>query len=136
MTDTPKTPAPPRRKAGSTARKSTRVATSKVAGEGKAVKPATAAKAPAKRTVTAKKPAARRTPAAKKTPSRVEAAKQAVSHSAPVQLVSETREAMGDRNFFAAILGGVAAIGAAVAGVVYALREGNPDNPDKTPGKK
>ena len=31
---------------------------------------------------------------------------------------------MGDRNFFASVIGGVAAIGAAVAGIFYAVKKG------------
>jgi hypothetical protein len=61
-------------------------------------------------------------------------ARQSVAQSTPVQKVADTRERMGDRNFFAAILGGAAAIGAAIGGIFYALRDGNPDNSsrDKT----
>ena len=49
---------------------------------------------------------------------------KSVTDSAPAQFVADTRERMGDRNFFASLIGGVAAVGAAVAGVLFALQKG------------
>lgn len=51
--------------------------------------------------------------------------RRSVAQSAPVKLVSDTRDRMGDRNFLAAVLGGVAALGAAAGGILYALRNGS-----------
>lgn len=62
--------------------------------------------------------------AAAKVSSVAQSAAQTVSESAPVQFVADTRERMGDRNFFATLIGGVAAIGAAVAGIFYAVQKG------------
>jgi uncharacterized membrane protein YebE (DUF533 family) len=39
---------------------------------------------------------------------------------------------MGNRNFFAAVVGGVAAIGAAAGGVFYAVKSGKPAAKGKT----
>lgn len=68
--------------------------------------------------------------AAAKVSSAAHSAAQTVSDSAPVQFVAETREKMGDRNFFATLIGGVAAIGAAVAGIFYAVQKGQSGSKD------
>lgn len=113
--------------------------------------PAAADKAPPpRRTAATRKPAAStkprastRKPAASRPRAAVEAAAakvssaahsaaQTVTDSAPVQFVAETREKMGDRNFFATLIGGVAAIGAAVAGIFYAVQKGQSGSKDDT----
>ncbi len=159
----PAPPAPPRRKAATGARKSTRPTPAKPKSAAKA-KPAAAAdetptapaaKAPAPRAAPARKPAAAkskprvRTPdssiadsatkkagkAAKRVADTTSTTRRAVAQSAPLRQVGKTRDRMGDRNFFAAIIGGVAALGAAVGGLYYALRDGHPNTPggDDTP---
>lgn len=165
MADTPTTPptppTPPRRKATTGPRKTTRATPPKVkapatelTGAAAAVKTPSTRKAPAKRKTATRKPAAtaatRAKTAAKSATSKVSttaskaartvagtasSARQSVAQSKPVQLVSDTRDKMGDRNFFAALLGGAAAIGAAVGGLFYALRDGHPDKPTNTPPK-
>lgn len=141
------TPTPPRRKAA--ARKPVQAATPTPAtteGETaptppmvKATKPA-APKPPARRTTARSaaakvpaKPRAKRAPAASTTAKpkltatiapRAAAARKAVAGSAPVKLVADTREKMGDRNFFAAVIGSVAALGAAITGVFLAVKSG------------
>ncbi len=152
------TPTPPRRKAA--ARKPTPVApkpapeTDAPAEAAPAAPPPAATTAPAKptrkppvrratsRTPTAK-PAAKprvakpRTPAAKPAattiPARAAAARRAIVASVPVKAVADTREKMGDRNFFAALIGGVAALGAALTGVFLAVKAGKRPT-DPTPG--
>lgn len=112
---------PPRRKAA--ARKATPPKTPQTdAVENDALTEETAAP------TASKKPRAQRSTAAKpRTAKRAEPARtprRRVAESAPVQYVADTREKMGDRNFFAAVLGATAAVGAAVAGLVLALRNG------------
>ena len=140
MADTPKTPTPPRRKASTTPRKSTRSTPPKAPS---AAKPATTAatkppvkratKAPARKPAAPKSTATKAKAAVKSTATKVgttaSSVKQSVAQSSPAQLVSETRDMMGDRNFFAALIGGAAAIGAAIGGIFYALRDGNPEGP-------
>ncbi|MBN2971638.1 hypothetical protein JW805_06365 [Roseomonas aeriglobus] len=162
MADTPKTPAPPpRRKAATGTRKTTRTATPRATKTPAAAKdegetaataaPKPARKAPAKRastgssrrTTAAAKPTAATsaTTAAKSAATKVSrqatkaaetvsdaasSARRSVAQSAPAQKVSETRDKMGDRNFFAALIGGAAAIAATVGGILYAVRDGKP----------
>jgi hypothetical protein len=42
---------------------------------------------------------------------------------------------MGDRNFFASVIGGVAAIGAAAVGIFYAVKKGAGGPTDTTTAK-
>ena len=144
MAQPPKTPAPPRRKPA--VRKTTRATPRKPAapkakandaGAATTPKPA-AVRKPAARTraTTATRVKAAASDAAKTVSTKATKAKDsavkaastaahAVADSAPAQFVGDARDKMGDRNFFAALVGGVAAVGAAVAGIVLALREGN-----------
>lgn len=119
--------------------------------EGEVAAPKPARKAPSKRastgssrrTTAAAKPTAatRATTAAKSAATKVSrraskaaetvsdaatSARRSVAQSASAQKVSDTREKMGDRNFFAALIGGAAAIAATVGGILYAVREGKP----------
>lgn len=81
------------------------------------------------------KPAAKRASRSAPTPA-APAKPRAAKRAAPVrgegarQAVTETRERMGDRNFFAAALGATAALGAAIAGIVLAVRKGRPGEAD------
>jgi hypothetical protein len=67
--------------------------------------------------------------------SAAQSAAQTITDSAPAQFVADKREQMGDRNFFASVIGGVAAIGAAVAGVILALQRGEGVPTDTPAGK-
>lgn len=97
-------------------------------------KPATAAKPRAStRKPAPSRPRAAVEAAAAKVSSAAHSAAQTVTDSAPAQFVAETREKMGDRNFFATLIGGVAAIGAAVAGIFYAVQKGQSGSKDDTP---
>lgn len=64
--------------------------------------------------------------AASKVADEASSATETVTRSAPIKAVSDTRERMGNRNFFAAVVGGVAALGAAAGGVLYAVKAGRP----------
>jgi hypothetical protein len=119
---TPGTTTPPRRKAA--ARKPTPPASQAATTEDK---PETGEAAAAK--TTPKKPVApkrttRSSAAPKPRAKRATPARKTVTDLAPVKYVAETREKMGDRNFFAAVIGATAAVGAAVAGVVLSKRKG------------
>ncbi len=127
MADNPKTPAPPRRK--SSARKTTRSTPPKPAkAEAAAEAPSATAKTGGRKAAQAKpsapKPAKRNSPSSQPQ-SKTTRTRRPVEKSPPVKLVADTRDRLGDRNFLAAMLGGVAAIGATIAGIVFALRDGS-----------
>lgn len=147
-TETPpvaETPKPTARKAA-TARKpaAPKTATAKPAATENAAPPrraASARKAPtagkpraSTRNTSPSRPRAAVETAAAKVSSVAQSAAHTVSESAPVQFVAETRERMGDRNFFATLIGGVAAIGAAVAGIFYAVQKGQAGPKDDQDG--
>lgn len=155
MADTPTPPAPPRRKASATPRKSTRgtppkpaaPANEEAGGAAEASSDAPAAKTRkprAPRQAAAAAPAARKprtpkAPAAATTRARrtvkpatdtvgetAKSTRKAVTGSAPAKYAVDTKRRLGTRNFVAAVVGGVAAIGAAVGGAFYLLRDGKP----------
>jgi hypothetical protein len=138
------TPTPPRRRAAS--RKSTSTPTpspapaaSSEGGETPSEAPkrgrprksaassaptAPAVKSPPKRSRSTGAASSRKAPAKRtRTASATSTAKRAVTNSAPAKLVTDTRDKMGDRNFFAALIGGVAAFGAALTGIILATRK-------------
>ena len=55
--------------------------------------------------------------------------------SAPAKLVKDTRDRMGDRNFFGAIIGGFAALGALATATMFALKSRTPSRGTPNPGK-
>jgi hypothetical protein len=137
MATPPKKPTsttPPRRKAA--ARKATPPAANKPeVSESSETPVETPKKAPAKRAArgvatklpaapSAAAPAKPRTATKRAAASRGDTVRKAPTESTPAKYVADTREKLGDRNFFAAVLGATAALGAAVAGIVLALRSG------------
>jgi hypothetical protein len=98
-------------------------------GPGRPPKSATGApatRAKPKTTATATKPAGRPAAAAKTAAKAAKTAAKAVAGSAPAKLVADTREKVGNPNFFGALIGGVVAIGAAVTGIFFATRKPAP----------
>ena len=140
---------PPRRKAA--ARKSTRASSvppktpkaPKAAedgpGDAEAAAPKTAGTRSAKAPTKPRAPAKPRPAAKLKDTSGIGAARRAPAPevvpkpAAPADSATSRREPMGSRNVFAAALGGVAAVGAAVAGILYAVRGDKPADTDAAP---
>lgn len=104
--------------------------TTSTTSEKKATTPSTPAKRGPKPKAEAPTPPPRRSASARKTPAAPKPAAQrwsggkSPSETSRGQFVTDMREQMGDRNFIASVIGGVAAVGATVAGVLFAIKRG------------